>query len=113
VHDESVEAQPVAVQVASTEMAIVVAETQLQKRMFPLDIEEHDALDVDEYRLTVIVDVRRLAPGLPPDLWITPVNSKVPKPRSPGHTTSILLYTTVGLIEDAVLARYFPNGTQR
>jgi hypothetical protein len=90
-------------------MAVVVAETQLQKRMFPLDIEEHDALDVDEYRLTVIVDVRRLAPGLPPDLWI----SKVPKPRSPGHTTSILLYTAVGLIEAAVLARYFPNGTQR
>jgi hypothetical protein len=41
------------------------------------------------------------------------VNSKVPKPRSPGHTTSILLYTAVGLIEAAVLARYFPNGTQR
>jgi ABC-type nitrate/sulfonate/bicarbonate transport system permease component len=28
-------------------------------------------------------------------------------------TTSILLYTAVGLIEAAVLARYFPNGTQR
>ena len=28
-------------------------------------------------------------------------------------TTSILRYTAVGLIEAAVLARYFPNGTQR